>query len=472
MYRAVVGHSEASSHAATAAQINAGKPSRQANIANIETNSKVCSMGPVMLIPCTTSKIISVELTTKSNTALSSTVMSPSPLHGNSNKVIADCTNSTSEEAFSSTLTISRGGVKKWMDVIVGTKATAIAANHQLLVVGTSDGRLYLYGTSPTLGWSSYRAYRAFPPFVLGTPVVELKLCDGADRQANSSCELVVVTSDGIFFVYSIVTSDKPKLNYKGSIIPAMQHIQLQQRLTSPQPNLGRIQITDTNQLMLILVLPLTSPGRLLWGFIYNLEMELWMCVSDACNFVLSDLYFALPSGVETTQTHNTNQRQGENDNQGILGRMERIIRSSSAPAMASAKQMYQKLTYSNSNNGPASNDIITRSHCEDRLACAIALGSSSEFKMWLRRYARFLVSSGNEDALRFLVDILINGQPDPVEEGSLQTGYSLFFLSIGKETLGLNGKDLVRTAILPECLTSRYLQRLTNEISMELLLE
>ncbi|KAL3809721.1 hypothetical protein ACHAXA_004041 [Cyclostephanos tholiformis] len=465
------------SHTARAAQINTYKSSGPPDVANIETHSAVCSMGPIMRIPCTTSKILSVELTARTYTALSSTVMSSSPLDRNSNKVIADCINSTSEEAPSSsswdfaTITISRGGVKKWMDIIVGTKATAIAANHQLLVVGTSDGRLNLYGTSPTLGWTCCRAYRAFPPFVLGSPVVELNLCDCIDKQKSSLCELVVVTSDGNFFVYSIVTSDKPKLNYKGSIIPAMQHMHLQLRLTSPQPNLGRIQITDSNHLMLILVLPLTSPGRLIWGFIYNLQMELWMCISDTCNFVLSDLYSALPDGIETTQSDKSNQRQGQNDNRGILAKMERIIRSS-APAMASAKQIYQKVTTSKSNNGPTSNDIITRSHCEDRLACSIALGSSSEFKMWLRYYARFLVSSGNECALRFLVDILISGPSGSFEKDSTQPGYSPYFLSIGKETLGLNGKDLVRTAILPECLTSRHLQRLTNEISMELLLE
>lgn len=470
--RVMLGGAVSGSQAATAAQISACTSFAPAAAANIESHFTVSSLGPVMRIPFTISKILSVELTTRSNTA-SSTMMLSSPSDNKANKVIADCTNSTSGEA-SVTLAISCGGVKKWMDIIVKTKATAIVANHQLLVVGTSDGRLFVYGTSPTLGWTSCRAYRSFPPFVLGSPIVELNICGRIDRQTNNSGEMVVATSDGNFFVYSMVTSDKPKLNYRGSIIPAMQHMQhmhLQQRSSSPQPKLARIQITDSNHLMLILVLPLKSSGRLLLGFIYNLPMELWMCISDTNNFMLSDLYSALPSGIETTQSNESNQRQREDGDVGILAKMDRIIKSS-ASATSSAKQMYQKVKSFDSNRGPTSNDIITRSHCEDRLACSIALGSSSEFKVWLRYYARFLVSTGNEDALRFLVDILLNGQSSPDEEDSTQPGDSPSFLSIGRKALGLNGKDLVRCAILPECLTSLYLQRLTNEISMELLLD
>jgi protein HIRA/HIR1 len=453
----------------TAAKLNGSS-----SVQNIESHPTICSLGPVMKIPCTMSKILSVELTTRSNTALSSTVMTSSPMDYNGDKVIADCTNSTSGEGTSSwhsvTLTISRGGVKKWMDIIFRTKATAIAANGQLLVVGTSDGRLYLYGTSPTLGWTSCKAYRAFPPFVLGSPVVELHLSGLIKGQTNTSCELVVATSEGNFFVYSIVTSGKPKLKYSGSIIPAMQHMHLQQHSSSPQPKLIRIQITDSNQLMLILFLPQKSSGGLLWGFIYNLPMELWMCISDTNNYVLSDLYSALPSGMEATQSYDSKLRQVDDGNGGILAKMDTIIRSS-ASAVTTAKQMYQKVTSSESNNGPSSNDIITRSHCEDRMACSIALGSPSEFIMWLRYYSRFLVSTGNEDGLRFLTDILLNGQSS-LDGEATQPGNSPSFLSIGKETLGLNGKDLVRSAILPECLTSRHLQRLTNEISMELLLD
>jgi protein HIRA/HIR1 len=295
---------------------------------------------------------------------------------------------------------------------------------------------------------------------VLGSPIVQLHI-------RSSTCTMVVVTSDGDFSVYSIVC-DKPKLNYRGSILPAMQHLYLQQcssvatTAQQQQPKLARIQITDSNHLMLILVLPLKSSGRLLSGFVYNLPMKLWMCISDTNDYVLSDLYSSLPSGAVPSLG-------GDGNGVGILAQMDRLVRSSASTVM-SAKQMYQKVISSEGITGPTTNDVVTRSHCEDRLACSIALGSSTEFKQWLRYYARHLVSKGDEDALRFLVDIMLT--ESGLESTTSQPGNAPSFLSFGKETLGLNGKDLVRNIILPECLASRSLQRLTNEMSMELLLE
>jgi len=417
-------------------------------------------VGSAVKIPFSTSKILSVELTSKSST--SSSILTPQD--NNSNKIIADCTNSTTGGVPSFALTISRGGTKQWKDIIIRSKATALTANQQLMAVGTSDGCLYLFGTSPTLGWTSFKAYRAFPPFILGSPVVEISISNSSsstDEDNDTSCEIVVVTSDGSFAVYTI-SSGTPKLNYKGSVVPAMQHMHLsfnhQQRSNSSavQPTMARIQITDSNQLMLILVLPLkSSGGRSLQGFVYNRDMELWMRVCDSNNFVMSDFYSSLAPQAQPS----------DSDKVGILAKMDGIIKSS-APSMASAKQMYQKLASSSDNSSNTSpQQIITRSHCEDRLACSIALGSASEFQTWMRYYARCLVTSGDGDALRFLVDILLDDQTAMVDD----TPGIQSFLSVGKSTLGFEGKDLVSKYILPEMSKNRLLQRLTNEISIEL---
>jgi len=430
--------------------------SSQAHYATAPNNM----VGPAVKIPFSTSKILSVELTSKSSTSSS---MLASQLDNNSNKIIADCTNSMTGGVPSFALTISRGGTKQWKDIIIRSKATALTANQQLMAVGTSDGCLYLFGTSPTLGWTSCKAYRAFPPFVLGSPVVEISFSKSSSStdKSDSSCEIVVATSNGSFAVYTI-SSGTPKLNYKGSVVPAMQHMHLsfnhQQRSNSSavQPTMARIQITDSNQLMLILVLPLkSSGGRSLQGFIYNRDMELWMRVCDSNNFVMSDFYSSLTPQAQPSGS----------DKVGILGKMDGIVKSS-APSMASAKQMYQKLaSSSDSSSNTSPQQIITRSHCEDRLACSIALGSTSEFQTWMRYYARSLVTSGDGDALRFLVDILLDDQTAMVDDTlGIQS-----FLSVGKSTLGFEGKDLVSKYVLPEMSKNRLLQRLTNEISMEL---
>ena len=456
--RSVSGSGDQTAHTSTQA-----RPSNTLRAAVNDMGSRV-SLGAAVNIPYSTSKVLSVDLTTKTSTSSSANI-----LDERVDNIIADCTNSTSGGAPSFTLSVSRGGTKKWKDIVVRSKATALTANHQLLAVGTSDGCLYLYGTSPTLGWTSCKAYRAFPPFVLGSPLVEISINSASLNGDNTyaSYEMVVVTSDGNFYVYKF-SSGVPKLSYKGSIIPAMQHMNLsfnQQCLTSStQPKMARIQITDSNQLMLILVLPIkSSGGRSLQGFVYNRDMELWMRICDSNNFVLSDFYSSLPG------QNNNGAVQGESlDNVGILSKMDGIVKSS-ASAIASAKQMYQKVAAS-SENINATQKIVTRSHCEDRLACSIALGSNSEFGIWLRYYARCLSSTGDGDALRFLVDILLDDHQCSSSMDTTEEGNSIeSFLSVGKSVLGLDGKNLVGKYVLPEMSKNRLLQRLTNEISMEL---
>jgi len=491
-----------------------GPAAQESNATHLQTQTPTEShpitgalLGPVLRISCSTSKMFSVDLV-KSTPASSSTTTSALD-NDNVDRIVADCTNSiggggpsSASNASSSwpcaTLTISRGGIRRWKDVIVRAKCTALAANDRLLVVGTADGCLYLYRTSPTLGWTSGKAFRAHPPLVLGSPVVEISISSSTSStnpmddynaptryQSLSSCEMVVVTSDGNFYVYSLLPLG-PKLNYKGSVAPAMQHMLLSISPVSPplpnqrgQPKMARIQITDSKQLMLILLLsPTKSPssaGRLLQGFIYNCDMELWMRISDSNNFLLSDFYSSLPGALNESCAYEEGQG---GDGVGILATMDLLVKSG-ASTMASARQMYQKIVESDThNNGTAtrtSQKIVTRSHCEDRLACAIALGSMPEFLTWMKYYARCLASGmGDADALRFLVDILLggdqstssNGDPDMIGEGEIP---SILSMVGNRQCFGLEGKDVIRKVILPEMSKNRSLQRLTNEISMEL---
>lgn len=466
------------------------------------------SLGSALRIPYTTNKIFSLELATPASS--STTLLSPPALNNDSGeKIVADCTNSvgggvsfSADNASSSwpnaTVTISRGGVRSWRDIILRAKCTALAANEQVLVVGTADGCLYLYRTSPTLGWKSGKAFRAHPPYIFGSPIVEISISsstlldrtsvpgDTSSERRPCPCELVVVASDGNFYVYSLLPSGL-KLHYKGSIVPAMQHMSMSLSSISQsspshraQPKMARIQITDLKQLMLILVLlptkPSSSTGRVLQssGFIFDRDMELWMRISDSKNFLLSDLYPSFPTGHDNAP----HGREGQDHyGVGILATMDRLVKSG-ASTMASARQMYQKVagnSHHNDTTNSTSEKVFIRSYCEDRLACAIALQSTSELQTWLKYYVRCLSSgSGDEDALRFLVDILIGGRQfssgnhDP---GSDRKGAIPPILSmVGDiQCLGLVGKDVISKAILPEMSKNRLLQRLTNEISMEL---
>jgi len=407
-----------------------------------------------MRIPYNTSKVITTDLITTKSLPASNVF----DTEERSSKIVADCVNSAplstgvSSWPFA-TLSISRGGVREWKDIIAKTACTSIVANDRILAVGTANGCLHLYGTSPTLGWESGKAFRAFPPFVLGSPVVAINMSD----EVSNECEMVVVTSDGGFAVYKLLNSG-PKLHYKGSIVPPMQQMLLSSisanQQSGNQPKLVRIQITDSKQLMLVLMLPTSSAGRALQGFVYSRDMESWMIVADSANFLLSDFYSPI--------------HKPSSGKEGILSRIAKIV-TSSASTMASAKQMYQRVV---ENEKHSYQYIITRSHCEDRLACAIALDSKSEFETWLALYARCLSSSGEAESLRFLVDTLLDDSESgnnlmDTDNDSCQNVSS--FLLIGIKRLGLDGKRIIRQSILPEMSKNRHLQRLTNEISTEL---
>jgi protein HIRA/HIR1 len=288
---------------------------------------------------------------------------------------------------------------------------------------------------------------------VLGSAVVDISF-----NTCNKATKMLVVTSDGQFYVYDFFSLG-PKLDFKGSLVAPMQHLMLSYvSATNPgldhalRPKLARIQITDANHLMLIFSFGTSTKS--LHGFVYNRNMEVWMRISDSGSFLVSNLYPTIPARVIE-------------DNEGLVSRMDRLVRSGAS--MESAKQMYIKLV---ENEKQASQKIVTRAHCEDRLACTIALGEAAEFQVWLSLYAKCLSSAGDADTLRFLVDVLLgNAVNTEITETNLGLKPSCWWFNsiTSSQCLGLNKKDLIRHNILPEMSKNRQLQRLTNEISMEL---
>jgi len=380
----------------------------------------------------------------------------------------------------STALTISRSGQELYKDQLSGTSCSAIAASKNLLAVGTSDGCIQLYGTSPTIGWKSGQAFRSHPPIVFGRPIVALKLQDSnrVDGDGQLQTDLLVVSADGSFGVYSMNPS--LKVVFRGSILPPMSHMILSSDLSheSQLPKLTRIQLTETGKLILLLSLgPLHSRssqggnrdggieasvgvGGSLQAFMYDPLAELWMRVADS-RFILSDFYSVLPS---------VNSKQ---QSSGELSKLEDSVRlGSAASTLRTARRGRPMSSIADSAyrsaDSDSGNDLITRSHCEDRLACAIALNSVSEFQHWLSMYARILSMSGSESGLRLLVDLLTGRSLVDVDIERKDKGASCWWLSQAPKILSLDRIGLVKTCILTEMSKNRALQRMTNEIALE----
>ena len=389
-----------------------------------------------------------------------------------SGKLVADCTNSNRAPSGSSgqsmtyvSVTISRDGKVQWRDELVGTSCTALAVSQPLMAVGTSDGCLYLYGAPPSQGWVGGAAFRSHPPLVLGSSVVSLQFTEGEGK-----LEIVVVTSDGSFGVYNLIP--ETRLLYKGSVLPPMSHMVLASSREIPLPKLARIQTTESGRLLMILSLESTAtprdsrtnmsrstnpaasvgPGGSLQAFVYDTPLETWLRVSDS-RFVLSDFYSTLPKS------------KGGSSARHVLAKLDDAVRSGCGASSVKPSRRNRASSDAASamyNQAELGSILVSRAHCEDRLACALALGSSAEFKFWLTCYVRTLARVSNEAQLRLLFDMLLGGKGDSASS-------SCWWLSSAATILNHDRRGLLKNVVIPEMSKNRALQRLTNELSMEI---
>jgi protein HIRA/HIR1 len=283
----------------------------------------------------------------------------------------------------------------------------------------------------------------------------------------------------------------EPKLQYKGSLVPAISHMRLACPKQKIQPKLVRMQITESKHLLAILSFQLVTPqqqnarggqnsaqrgrhtstggqntmasatspfsGGSLQAFVYDRQMELWIRVSDS-RFSLSDFYSSRPSLKA-----------------GTTAVLSQIDDSTRVEASAFSSRRGGDITSSLYENGEeresSTSAVITRSHCEDRMACALALSSALEFKHWLSLYVRQLTVEGNSAHLRFVVDMLIGrllASSNTSEESDKPQAQYCWWLSSADSVFGFAKMDLVRDIVVPEMSKNRALQRLVNEIATE----
>lgn len=421
-------------------------------------------------IPYSTNRVHSTEL----------------PCSESEDSFVADCTNSTQIPNGSTgnpipcaLLSISSNGKKRWFDQLPGTSCSAIAASKQLLVIGTTDGCVHLYGTSPSMGWSSCTAFRSHPPLIIGRPIVTVQIHEKqvSDTDSTTRTDILLVAADGSFGVYSVIP--ELRVRFKGTIMPPMTHMLLGSNMSTEihLPRLARLQLTDTDRLLLLLSLesnergslgqdnasgmkgvPSVGAGGSLQAFVYSEASELWMRVADG-RFVLSDFYTTLPLSKQSKNT------------KGELSKLEDAVRMGASSSTLKAGRRGHVHGHADSTHNQSrdesGNDVATRSHCEDRMACALALGSAAEFKHWLSMYSRTLVMCGYESMLRVLVDMLL-GKVTSAGGDSAGTSSLCWWLSSASKILDFDRKTLVTSIVIPEMSKNRALQRITNEISVE----
>jgi protein HIRA/HIR1 len=328
-------------------------------------------------------------------------------------------------------------------------------------------------------------------PLVLGQPIVELQLQTLEKEQEDDDEEMspsvsstlsktvmFCVLSDGSFFVYNL--SPDLCLLYKGSILPAMTHVSLglphEQHQQPLPPKLSKVQMTEKGHLLLLLSLqgsgrsasaramPNDSSNRIrslthvedhgaggsIQGFVYNRALELWTWVADS-RFVCSDFYKSLPSFSAKKKAMGPLSDMENSVRMGSLGSSLKPVRGRSESALIFSQAQEETMNF-----------IPTRSHCEDRIACSLQLGSPKEVKYWLLKYAKVLILGGHESTLRIVIDMIHGSSP-------ATTSGPLGWISSAVAILDVDRSSLIRNEILPQMGKNRSLQRLANEVQLEL---
>mmetsp|Transcript_12645 Transcript_12645/g.23702 ORF Transcript_12645/g.23702 Transcript_12645/m.23702 type:complete len:1159 (+) Transcript_12645:87-3563(+) len=438
-------------------------------------NLGIAIQPPSLSLPIATQKIYSVDLFVPSASPSTGNKSSDNPASDNARKVVASCTNivqsqpGTNTSTSYATITISSGDKVTWRDHLLGAKCTALDACSSLIALGSYDGSIYLFGTSPSLGWKSGLAVRSHPPLVMSSSVVHLCLEQGStqmegDGQREPSVEMIVVTADGAFHVFEL--SSRPRLLFKGTIIPAMNQMRLSASHRHSQKNdessvfpaLSRFVYTESKELLLILchrARKVVPTGGLLQGFIYNRDMEIWIRISDN-RFIFSNFFSTVPQSKLQ---------------KGILAKVDETVRSCSSESssinrapISSASQMF----YVNEDDKSNFQSFATKSHCEDRLACALMLRSKDDFEHWLRLYIRALTTDADIDHLRLIVDMLLHKTFAP--DDGLHHETSLWWISAAKSMVEFDVRETMEKIVIPEMTKNRSLQRLTNEFATELM--
>lgn len=404
---------------------------------------------------------------------------------------VAECTNSLvplsgqgGQALIHVDVVLRRDGQPSWRDSIPGTHCCAVAASHQFLAVGTVDGTIQLYGASPTMGWKSGHAFRSHPPLVVGYPVVTLRLRDDTKPSEGANDDgrhthMLVVNSNGRFSVYNLIPT--LQLLFKGSLVPAINHMSLSCRtsagrtpvtsLESPLrlPEVIRVQFTPSGGLLALLgsssdpeatvggtarspqagsnSTSLGCVGGSLQAYVYDHSSELWMRMADS-RFVLSDFYSGLPS-----------------KSKGPLARLDDSVRLGSMHSATKAGHRLGGDAILRQGDSETLKFLTTRSHCEDRMACALFLQSKSDFQQWLASYIRTLAQAGDAESIRVLTDAVLHIDRT---QGDGTRVDSHWWLTRAFHLLGLERQALVKSMILPELRKNLALQRLTNEIALE----
>jgi protein HIRA/HIR1 len=202
---------------------------------------------------------------------------------------------------------------------------------------------------------------------------------------------------------------------------------------------------------------------------LYDASFNLWQRIADD-RYASSDYYLLGGGGAR-----NTTIGTATPNTKTTLAELDRIV---SRGVHSATKSLYDNTssTSHHTTGGKSSTDatsaILTRSHCEDRMACAVAINSKTDFLHWFQFYCRKLSDGGDASGCRFLVErITVTDDEDKCNTDSAandnSTRTTSWWIMPLIETMGVRKEELIKV-LIREMGKNRNLQRVTGEVVTE----
>ncbi|OQS00635.1 hypothetical protein ACHHYP_03257 [Achlya hypogyna] len=299
-------------------------------------------------------------------------------------------------------ITCTDAGTCVWMDRLPGTIVT-MAGNHAFCAFAADDGSLYVLSAS---------GRRLFPCIALGRQPSAMEV------SPLSSGFLLVVLGNGDVKTWNVL---EPAAAVQTSL----------RSIATVKATLIRSLVTTSGQPIVTMALSGTERSRL-HSFTFDLALKCWMRVADD-HFSYSDFQTSLSTDAVVAADV-------------PIGPLRRLQNASTHSR--SAKHMLTGMT------NMTLQRHVTRTHLEHQLAASVALESATEYKYWLKVYARYLAQEGDVARLEELCTELTGPLSASTVAPTLRQTWRPLVLDCPK-------RELLRTIVMPQMASNRVLQRL-----------
>lgn len=335
---------------------------------------------------------------------------------------------------------VTKRGVLVWQEFLPRAVILVTASKH-FWAVACEDGSLHVWTPA---------GRRLLNPIILESQPVILECRD---------YWLMVITAVGLVHVWNLKTQSSPHPPVSVGPILDIATASLNQHSATPGPGITSAHLNSTGHI----VVTLTNGD----GYFYARDMYTWQRLSEAWWAVGSQYWNSNDSSISALQSTAVGPNSKEDKEKGTVTVSSGIIpflerHTTNEFLLKGRAYALQRIikTVMQRSEAEGLESSVSIAHLENRIAGALQLGASDEFRLYLFMYAKRLGAEGARGKVEELLNSLLGGVLE--EKDSEKTG-SRGWYSQDEQLCGWDRKELLKGVVLILG-KFRELQRLTAQ--------